>query len=192
VSVAGVDAVAFTSAPAAASFLAAADEQGCAGAVREALHGPVVAACVGPITAGPLQQRGIPVVQPGRARLGALVREIVEQLPRRCGQQLPVAGHQLEVRGHAAVVDGQLVPLSGASIVLLRQLAARPGHVVSRPALLAATPGESEDEHAVEVAVGRLRAALGDPRMIQTVVKRGYRLAYEPERAAASSGSWRY
>jgi uroporphyrinogen-III synthase len=29
----------------------------------------------------------------------------------------------------------------------------------------------------VEVAIARLRTALGDPAIIQTVVKRGYRLA---------------
>jgi uroporphyrinogen-III synthase len=58
--------------------------------------------------------------------------------------------------------------------------------VVSRRDLLAV--GDGGDEHAVEVAVGRLRSALGDSRMILTVVKRGYRLAYEPER----SGNWRY
>jgi len=40
--------------------------------------------------------------------------------------------------------------------------------------------------------VGRLRTALGDPRIIQTVVKRGYRLAYEPERASNNDGTWRY
>lgn len=39
------------------------------------------------------------------------------------------------------------------------------------------------------VAVGRLRTALGDPRIIQSVVKRGYRLAYEPERAGHRDGS---
>ena len=44
----------------------------------------------------------------------------------------------------------------------------------------------------MEVAVGRLRTALGDPRIIQTVVKRGYRLAYEPERASANGDTWRY
>jgi uroporphyrinogen-III synthase len=44
VGVAGLDAVAFTSAPAAASFLRAADEQGCGDAIRAALRGPVVAA----------------------------------------------------------------------------------------------------------------------------------------------------
>jgi uroporphyrinogen-III synthase len=179
---AAVDAVAFTSAPAAASFLRAAREQGCDGSVRAALTGPVVPACVGPVTAGPFQAEGIPVIQPGRARLGALVREIVEQVPRRRGITLPVAGHELDVRGHAVVVDGQLVALTSASMALLRELTARPGHVVSRADLLRITPGDG-GEHAVEVAIGRLRTALGDPRIVQTVMKRGYRLAYEPERS---------
>lgn len=192
VGAAGLDAVAFTSAPAAASFLRAADEQGCGTAVRAALRGPVVAACVGPVTAGPFQHEDIPVIQPARSRLGALAREIVQQIPDRCGRRLPAAGHTVEVRGHAAVVDGCLVPLSSASMALLRELSDKPGHVVSRSALLKITPGDSSDEHAVEVAVGRLRTALGDPRIIQTVVKRGYRLAYEPERASSHNGAWRY
>jgi uroporphyrinogen-III synthase len=78
-----VDAVAFTSAPAAANFLATADQQGRGEAVRAALAGPVLAACVGPVTAAPLVQAGLPVIQPTRSRLGALVKEIAEQLPRR-------------------------------------------------------------------------------------------------------------
>jgi uroporphyrinogen-III synthase len=188
---AAVDAVAFTSAPAAASFLRAAREQGCGASVRAALRGPVVPACVGPVTAGPLLEEGIPVIQPGRARLGALVREIVEQVPLRRGTTLPVAGHVLDVRGHAVVADGKLVPLTSASMALLRELTARPGHVVSRADLMKITPGEG-GEHAVEVAIGRLRTALGDPRIVQTVMKRGYRLAYEPERAGNGDGSRRY
>jgi uroporphyrinogen-III synthase len=186
-----VDAVAFTSAPAAASFLRAAREQGCDSAICAALRGPVVPACVGPVTAGPFQKEGIPVIQPARARLGALVREIVEQVPLRRGIALPVTGHTMDVRGQAVVVDGRLVPLTSASMALLRELTARPGHVVSRTDLLKITPGDG-GEHAVEVAVGRLRTALGDPRIIQTVVKRGYRLTYEPERAGNPDGSRRY
>jgi uroporphyrinogen-III synthase len=191
VSVAALDAVAFTSAPAAASFLRAADELGCGDAVRTALRGPVVPACVGPVTAGPFRAEGITVLQPDRARLGALVREIVEQVPPRRGVTLPAAGHTLDVRGHAVVVDGEMVPLTSASMALLREFIARPGHVVSRASLLKVTPGEG-GEHAAEVAVGRLRTALGDPRIIQTVMKRGYRLAYEPERAGGRDGGWRY
>jgi uroporphyrinogen-III synthase len=191
VSCAAVDAVAFTSAPASASFLRAAREQGCGDSVRAALCGPVVPAWVGLVTAGPFQKEGIPVIQPGRARLGALVREIVEQVPLRRAVALPVAGHLLDVRGHAVVVDDRLVPLTSASIALLRELTARPGHVASRTTLLKITPGDG-GEHAVEVAIGRLRTALGDPRIIQTVMKRGYRLAYEPERAGNHAGSRRY
>jgi len=188
----GVDAVAFTSAPAAASFLRAAEEQNCTEAVLDALSSRVVAACVGPVTAGPLIKREVPVVQPDRARLGALVRELVAQVPRRCGTLLPVAGHTMDIRGHAVVVDGRYVPLSGAGMSLLREFIAAPGQVVSRARLLGAMGGEGADEHAVEVAVGRLRNALGDAKIVQTVVKRGYRLAYEPERASDVGEGWRY
>lgn len=41
-------------------------------------------------------------------------------------------------------------------------------------------PGGGSDEHAVEMAITRLRAVLG-ALVVQTVVKRGYRLAYEPD-----------
>ena len=50
------------------------------------------AACVGPVTAGPLLREGIPVIQPVRGRLGALVREIVEQLPLAPGDHRPRRG----------------------------------------------------------------------------------------------------
>lgn len=188
----GIDSVAFTSAPAAVSFLQTAAEQGWSDSVRQALRGPVLAACVGPVTAGPLMREDIPVIQPSRARLGALAREIVEQLPLRQGQRLPVAGHNLDIRGHAVVVDDRLVGLSAASMALLRELTSRPGQVISRAELLKVAPGDGDDEHAVEVAVGRLRTALGDPRIVQTVVKRGYRLAYEPERSSSATDGWRY
>ncbi|MZE75621.1 uroporphyrinogen-III synthase, partial [Streptomyces sp. SID5475] len=55
----------------------------------------------------------------------------------------------------------------------------RPGWVVSRAELLRALPGAGRDEHAVETAMARLRTALGTPKLIQTVVKRGYRLALD-------------
>jgi uroporphyrinogen-III synthase len=90
----------------------------------------------------------------------------------------------MEVRGHAVLIDSHLVPLTSASMIRLRELSSKPGHVVSRTRLLAITPGEAGGGHAIEVAIGRLRAALGDPRIIQTVLKRGYRLAYEPEQAS--------
>jgi uroporphyrinogen-III synthase len=89
-----------------------------------------------------------------------------------------VAGSELILRGHAAVVDGQLRPLPPAQMSVLRALAAQPGKVLPRGELLTALP-RGADEHAVEMAVARLRAALGGSRFIQTVVKRGYRLRVE-------------
>ena len=60
---------------------------------------------------------------------------------------------------------------------MLHALLETPGAVVSRRVLLAALPsGTAGSEHAVEMAVARLRAGIGT-RAVQTVVKRGYRLA---------------
>ncbi|MEI2732663.1 MAG: winged helix-turn-helix domain-containing protein [Dermatophilaceae bacterium] len=58
---------------------------------------------------------------------------------------------------------------------MLRQLTARPGEVIDRATLLAALPGDG-DMHALDVAVARLRAGMGEPNLIQTIIKRGYRL----------------
>lgn len=171
----GLDCVTFTSAPAATNFLRTADELDLGSHVRTALKGPVLCVAVGPVTAAPLLGADIPVAQPERFRLGALVREVVEQLPARA-QVLESAGHRLELRGCAVLVDDRLVPLAGAGMVLLRELASRPGHVFSREALGRLLPGDSSDGHAVEVAIARLRTTLGAPALVQTVVKRGYRL----------------
>ncbi|WP_236832246.1 uroporphyrinogen-III synthase [Blastococcus sp. KM273128] len=169
-----VDAVTFTSAPAAASLLRVAEEAGQREAVVAAFGDRVQAIAVGPVTAGPLDAAGISSFQPTRARLGALAREVVARLPER-DPVLAVGAHTLQVRGHAAVVDGRLVELPPGPLAVLRELARRPGHVVARADLVAALPGGG-DGHAVEMAVTRLRAALGAP-LVETVVKRGYRLA---------------
>ena len=168
-----VDAVTFTSAPAVAALLRAAGPE--CDTVLTAFKTHVVAACVGPVTAAPLRGYDVPVVAPARARLSALVRTIVEELPKRA-VTLEVAGHILTLRGHAAVVDGDLRVLAPASMAVLRALAAAPGRVLTRAALLHELP-RGADEHAVEMAVARLRAGLGAPGIVQTVVKRGYRLA---------------
>ncbi|GAB2788540.1 uroporphyrinogen-III synthase [Streptomyces chlorus] len=175
-----LDAVTFTSAPAAASLLSRAGERGLLDDVLAALGHDVLPACVGPVTALPLQARGIDTVQPERFRLGPLVQLLCRELPGRA-RSLPVAGHRVEIRGHAVVVDGELRPVPPAGMSLLRALARRPGRVVARADLLRALPGTGRDEHAVETAMARLRAALGATGLIQTVVKRGYRLALDPQ-----------
>ncbi len=175
----GVEVVAFTSAPAAASLLRRADERGVLDDLLLRLRGPVLALCVGPVTAAPLEALDVPTVQPHRSRLGAMVRRLEAEMPARA-RSLPVAGHWLELRGHAVLVDGDLRVLPPNGMTLLQSLARRPGRVVPRSELLAALPGRGNDEHAVETAIARLRAALGNPKLVQTVVKRGYRLALDP------------
>lgn len=167
-----VDAVTFTSGPAVGALLQAAGPS--VDTLLGALRSDVLAACVGPVTAAPLRRHAVPVVTPARARLSALVRTIVDELPRRA-LILEVSGHRLTLRGHAAIVDGELRPLAPAPMAVLRALAATPGRVLSRAALLRTLP-RGADEHAVEMAVARLRAGLGTPGIVQTVVKRGYRL----------------
>jgi uroporphyrinogen-III synthase len=167
-----VDAVTFTSAPAVNALLHAAGTE--RDAVLAAFRKDVVAACVGPVTAAPLRRYDVPTVTPARARLGALVRIIVDELPKRA-VTFKVSGHVLTLRGHAAIVDGELRPLAPAPMAVLRALAATPGRVLSRAALLRTLP-RGADEHAVEMAVARLRAGLGTAGIVQTVVKRGYRL----------------
>ncbi|MEU1269020.1 uroporphyrinogen-III synthase [Streptomyces sp. NPDC005799] len=175
----GLDAITFTSAPAAASLLNRAEERRLLPELIAALHHDVLPACVGPVTALPLQARGVDTVQPERFRLGPLVQLLCQELPGRA-RALPIAGHRVEIRGHAVLVDGELRPVPPAGMSLLRALSRRPGWVVARSELLRALPGAGRDEHAVETAMARLRTALGAPKLIQTVVKRGYRLALDP------------
>jgi uroporphyrinogen-III synthase len=172
----GVDAVTFTSAPAAASFLMRANELQLAEAVTSALTTTVTPFCVGPVTARPLDNIGVPSVQPERMRLGALARVVGDELPCR-KPDLAVARHSLGVHAACAVVDGVVRDLSPNSLTLLKVLARVPGAVVSRDVLLEALGGD--DPHVVEAAVNRLRSALGAKELIATAVKRGYRLAVE-------------
>ena len=170
------DAVSFTSAPAVASMLMRAGEMGLEAQVLSALRGGVHAMCVGPVTARPLVRLGVPTSAPERMRLGALARHITDELPLLQSRTVRVAGHLLEIRGNCVLVDGAVKPMSPAAMATIRALALRPGTVVSRADLLRALPGSSTDTHAVETAVLRLRSALGDKKMVATVVKRGYRL----------------
>ncbi|ALG14605.1 uroporphyrinogen-III synthase [Kibdelosporangium phytohabitans] len=176
-----VDALTFTSAPAAASVLTVAEQQGRKDALVNALRGPVLPVCVGSVTAGPLVAAGIPVTQPERPRIGALARTVATELPARA-TRLRIGDRGLEVRGQAVVVGGVLRVVQPAPMAVLRALTATPGRVLSRPALIGVLRrhsgrDDSVDAHAVETAIARLRSALGDPSLVQTVVKRGYRLA---------------
>ena len=173
-----LDAVTFTSAPAVAALMDAAASTGRRDQVISAFQADVVASCVGPVTAAAFEMWGVPTIQPDRSRLVAMVKQLETELPSRSrGTTIAVGDHVLLLHGDDVLLDGVEVRLSPAPFALLQALVVNPGHVVSRRDLLAALPsGTAGSEHAVEMAVARLRAALGT-KVVQTVVKRGYRLA---------------
>lgn len=173
------DAVSFTSAAAVMATLTRATELGISDELVGALRSDVHAMCVGPLTARPLSLLGVPTSSPRRMRLGALARHIVDQLPRLRTRTVDAAGHRIEIRSSCVLVDGVARLVSPTGMATLRVLAHHPGRVVSRDELLDALPGNGSNTHAVETAVLRLRTALGDKKIIATVVKRGYRLAVD-------------
>lgn len=173
-----VQAVTFTSAAASGHLVEAAQRLAALPALVEAFA-DVVPVCVGSVAAAPLERLGVLTVQPGQARLGALVHALTTALERK-GSQLVAADHDLEVRGTGAVVDGRFRPLAPVPMAVLRALARHPGRVLSRADLRRALPGEG-DEHTVDMAVSRLRTGLGDPGCVLNVIKRGYRLACQPQ-----------
>lgn len=173
-----LDAVSFTSAPAVASMLQRAEEIGCVEQLVAALHNQGGAICVGPVTSAPLRRLGVPTTYPDSYRLGTLARLISEEVPRRA-RHFTSGGHHFSVCAATVAVDGDIRSLPPAAMALLRRLIAKPGHVVSKEELLTVLPGGGADTHAVHTAMTRLRSALSVPRVIQTVVKRGYRLAID-------------
>jgi len=88
-------------------------------------------------------------------------------------------GHTLARQNGHWLVDGTVVDLSDRQSAVLHALVTAGGRVLSREELLRQAWSTSDaDTHAVEMTVARLRAALGPAsKVVQTVVKRGYRLA---------------
>jgi uroporphyrinogen-III synthase len=183
-----IDAITFAGASEVAATLAVAAGDDLDGPLLMALRTHVVAACAGRSAAAALAARDVATVLAKPATVAALDRALATELPERQAGRITVAGHALELRGHAVVLDGRLRPIAPTPMAILRALARHPGHVVSRTELCGVLPGRAPvrgsrpgrpyaDEHAVEMAVARLRRALGRSDLVETVVKRGYRLA---------------
>ena len=193
-----IDVLTFTSAPAVDAVLSAADALGRGEHFRAALRGidpnvgigaggmgqagiatagigGVVCAVVGPVTATPLLQAGIVPLMPERFRMGALIRLVCEYLEKTGVLRVESAGSVLEVRGQSLLVNGHPVPVAPAPLQLLKLLMGAGGGVLS-PSELAAGTGSLEGDHALHMTISRLRAALPDASIVETVVKRGYRL----------------
>ncbi len=94
----------------------------------------------------------------------------------------------IDVAAHAVRRHGTEIPLTHTEFRLLVALASRPGHVLTREALLDEVWGYDflGDSRLVDVAVQRLRARVeanpGDPELILTVRGAGYKAARSPAR----------
>ena len=108
------------------------------------------------------------------ARIHALVRRAQPALP-------PVLRHddlELDAAQRRARRNGRRLDLSPKEFGVLELLLGSRGRVVSSEELLERVWDEAADPftHAVKIAVSRLRSKLGDPPVIETVPKAGYRI----------------
>jgi DNA-binding response OmpR family regulator len=107
----------------------------------------------------------------------------VRALARRPGTSLPpTLTHgdlQLDPSHRIATRAGRPLPLNPKEFAVLEVLLAAPGVVVSAEEILERVWDEAADpfSQAVRTTISRLRAKLGDPPLIETVAKAGYRVA---------------
>lgn len=173
-----VDAVLFASAADASSWLAVATTTGVLEEVRRrAATGRLLLAAMSPIAAAPLRAEALHSVVAESGEGGSLARCVIAHFGGDGAPMLRTDAGRLEVRSGGALIDARFVPLSRTSASLLETLFTARGRVLSRVEIAQALPGPSRNAHAVEAAVARLRDSLADANLVQTVVKRGYRLA---------------
>jgi DNA-binding response OmpR family regulator len=108
------------------------------------------------------------------ARIGALVRRAQPALP-------PVLRHgnlTLDLAQRRASRGSRPLDLAPKEFGVLELLLAADGRIVSAEELLDRVWDANADPftHAVKITISRLRAKLGDPPLIQTVAKAGYRI----------------
>jgi DNA-binding response OmpR family regulator len=108
------------------------------------------------------------------ARIRALGRRAVTALP----PKLASGEITLDPARRVAYRGNRRLELSPKEFALLEYLLAADGRVVSAEELLARVWDEAADPFTstVKTTVGRLRAKLGDPQVIETVREAGYRI----------------
>jgi DNA-binding response OmpR family regulator len=108
------------------------------------------------------------------ARIGALTRRAQPVAP----PVLRDGDVTLDTSERRAYRGGRLLQLAPKEFGVLELLMSAQGRCVSSEELLARVWDEEADPftHAVKITVSRLRAKLGDPPVIDTVAKSGYRI----------------
>ena len=176
-----VDALALIGPSSTENLLRQATADGVLDQVLNALTTDVTPVCLGYLAAEPLRAHGLNPDVADTPALTDLVETLAVRLPDRM-IELAVAGHRLGVCSQAVVIDRGAIPVQPGPIAVLRALARRPGRVLSLAEIRRDSPTWSGvDDHAIEMAVSRLRRAFdGTPLegvdLVQTVMKRGYRL----------------
>ncbi|WP_432990161.1 uroporphyrinogen-III synthase [Dactylosporangium sp. CA-233914] len=172
-----INAAALLGAPATEYLLAEAKAEGRLDDMLNALCDDVLCACLGAGTAAPLVAWGVHPIVGAAPFAEELAVALLEALPR-TATRLEIGPHALELRGQAVVLDGRLIPMQAGPLAVLRALARQPGRVVSSAEIRRSIPNWSDvDDHAIEMAVSRLRRTLDGADLVHTVMKRGYRLA---------------
>jgi len=107
----------------------------------------------------------------------------IRALARRPGASLPPTlahgGLRLDPSRRIAARDGRRLPLNPKEFAVLELLLTAPGVVMPAEEILERVWDEAADpfSQAVRTTISRLRAKLGDPPLIETVAKAGYRIA---------------
>jgi DNA-binding response OmpR family regulator len=111
------------------------------------------------------------------AELAARIQALARRAPAGTAPVLDRAGVVLDVPRHRAFRDGRLLDLSPKEFAVLSVLMRADGAIVTAEQLLEKAWDEHADPftNAVRVAVMTLRKKLGDPPVIHTVPRVGYR-----------------
>ena len=111
------------------------------------------------------------------AELAARIQALARRPTSGFAPVLEVAGVELDVPRHRAFRDGRLLDLTPKEFAVLTVLMRSAGVVVSSEVLLEQAWDENADPftNAVRVAVMTLRKKLGEPALIHTVPRVGYR-----------------
>lgn len=168
---AGIHAITFTSPVAVAGLRVIAGDQLDLVLARLA---EITVVGVGQVTAAALRTIGVKhVLVPAEHRLGEMVRLTSSALAAQTVQLAP----GIELRGNTIACGTTLTALTAGERRLLKALLDAAGAVVGKRSLGRLVGVDSDDPHAVEAIVTRLRRRLGPAaRLIETVPRRGYRL----------------
>lgn len=170
------DAVLFTSVSGADEWIRAAESARVLDTVRRRAASGSLLLVAGPTPSSLLRGSDLRTRVAAPGRVGAFVQEVVDHFASGERPIVRTASGAVEIRSGGALIDGRFVPLARTSASILGALVDAGGHVLSREELVRALPRRGESVHAAEMAVARLREALGTPEIVKTVVKRGYRL----------------